>query len=132
MHQEPTPEALACTCAHVADDRKADAIVVLNVGKTAFFTDHFVIATGRNARQIRAIAEEILRRLKDMDRLPIGTEGDAESGWVLLDLGEVVVHLLSPEARALYDLELLWGEAPRLPWQDTEPLEDIAESRDHA
>ncbi|MFO7958405.1 MAG: ribosome silencing factor [Candidatus Brocadiia bacterium] len=127
---EPTPEALACTCAHLADERKAEAIVVLNVGKTAFFTDYFVIATGRNERQIKAIAEQVRLRVKRMDHPLIGTEGSAESGWVLIDLGDVIVHLFNPETRELYDLELLWGEAPRLPWQDREPLEDAADTGD--
>jgi len=126
---EPTPQALACTCAHVADERKAERIVVLNVGKTAFFTDYFVIATGRNERQIKAIAEGIRRRVKRMDYPLVGTEGNAGSGWVLIDLGNVVMHLFNPQTRELYDLELLWGEAPRLPWQDYESLEDISDSR---
>ncbi len=116
------PGTLACTCAHVADERKAEQIVVLQVGQLAFFTDYFVIATGRNERQIRAIADEIRARMKAAGRHVVGIEGTAESGWLLIDLGEAVVHLFSPRARELYDLELLWGQAPETQWQQVEPL----------
>ncbi|MGD2175407.1 MAG: ribosome silencing factor [Candidatus Brocadiaceae bacterium] len=115
-------EALACTCARLADERKAEDIVVLNVGPQAFFTDYFVIATGRNERQIQAIADEVVHRMKGLDHAILGVEGEAESGWVLIDLGEVIVHLFETATRALYDLELLWGEAPRTAWQDAEAL----------
>jgi ribosome-associated protein len=114
--------AVACTCAHVADERKADDIVVLDVRRMAFFTDYFVIATGRNERQIRAIANQVLLRMKDLGQPLVGREGQADSGWVLIDLGSVIVHLFSPAARDLYDLELLWGAADRVAWQQAEPL----------
>lgn len=115
-------EALACTCAHLADEHKADDVTVLHVGPIAFFTDYFVIATGRNPRQIRAIAEEVRIRARELERPVLGVEGQAEAGWVLIDLGGVIVHLFDPEARDLYDLELLWGEAARTAWQEAEPL----------
>jgi ribosome-associated protein len=109
--------AIACTCARLADERKAEQIVVLEVGQLAFFTDYFVIATGRNERQIRAIAQEIRNRMKEQGQEIVGVEGEPDSGWVLIDLGQTVVHLFDPEARSLYDLELLWGSAPRTQWQ---------------
>jgi ribosome-associated protein len=119
---EKNVEAVACTCAHLADERKAENIVVLEVGVLAFFTDYFVIATGRNERQMQAIAEEIRQKAGQMARQVLGVEGETASGWVLIDLGDVVIHLFSPEARRLYDLELLWGEAPRAEWQAVAPL----------
>jgi ribosome-associated protein len=119
---ENSSEAIACTCAHLADERKADDIVVLEVGPMAYFTEYFVIATGRNERQINAISQEIVHQARDLGSEVLGTEGDASSGWLLIDLGDVVVHLFTPKARELYDLELLWGEAPRTDWQETEPL----------
>ena len=115
-------EALACNCARLADEHKAEDILVLNVGELAYFTDYFVIATGRNPRQIKAIAEEIRAQTKAAHHPTTGTEGDPESGWVLIDLGDTIVHLFSPEARRLYDLELLWGAASRVDWQQPEPL----------
>jgi ribosome-associated protein len=115
-------EAVACTCAHLADERKADDIVVLEVGPLAFFTDYFVIATARNERQIRAIADQVLHEMEALGQPVIGVEGAADAGWVLIDLADTVVHLFSPDARRNYDLELLWGEARRADWQHVEPL----------
>ena len=115
-------EALACTCAHVADERMADQIVVLHVGPLTFLADYFVIATGRNERQIGAITGRVQSRAKDLGARILGVEGEPGSGWVLIDLGDVVVHLFSGEARRLYDLELLWGEAARVNWQEVQPL----------
>jgi ribosome-associated protein len=117
-----TEAVLAGTCAHVADERKAEDIVVLAVTDLAYFTDYFVIATGRNQRQIEAIAREVRTRTKSHGRQVLGVEGSAESGWMLIDLGGTIVHIFSPQAREMYDLELLWGQAPRLDWQDVEPL----------
>jgi ribosome-associated protein len=121
-------EAVACTCAHLADERKADDIVVMEVGPLAFFTEYFVIATGRNERQLRAIAEQVLHEMRALGHAVIGIEGEADSGWVLIDLGDVVVHLFSPEARNMYDLELLWGEAPRTEWRGVEPLTGVTQA----
>jgi len=120
--EENDVEALACTWAHLADERKAEDIVVLKVGELVFFTDYFVIATGRNERQLNAIAEEIRHQARRLGCTIVGIEGDAASGWILIDLGEWVVHLFSREARQLYDLELLWGEAPGVDWQLATPL----------
>jgi ribosome-associated protein len=110
---------LACLCARLADERKAEDILVLNVGPVASFTDYFVIATGRNERQIKAIADEVTHTIKHLHGPLLGTEGDARAGWVLIDLGDTIVHLFSPEARHLYDLELLWGEAQTVDWHVT-------------
>ncbi len=117
-----TARAVACTCALLADEKKGEGILVLHVGPLTSFTDYFVIATGRNERQIQAIAEAIRLRAKELDYPILGIEGEAGSGWVLIDLGDVVVHLFNPEARRLYDLELLWGEADEAGWQEAEPL----------
>ena len=113
---------IACTCAHLADERKAEHIVVLNVGRLTFFTDYFVIATARNERQIKAISDEARLRMRALRVGMIGVEGLPASGWVLIDLGDVVVHLFNRETRLVYDLELLWGEAPRTQWQSVQPL----------
>lgn len=116
------PEAVACTCAHLADEHKAESIVVLNVSRIAFFTDYFVIATGRNDRHLKAVSGEIQTSMKAFSQPAVGIEGTPQSGWVLIDLGGAVIHLFSPAARALYDLELLWGEAPRVDWHHVAPL----------
>ena len=117
-----TARTVACTCALLADEKKAEEILVLHVGPLTAFTDYFVIATGQNDRQIQAIAESIRQRAKKIEQPILGIEGEAEAGWVLIDLGGVVVHLFNPEARKLYDLELLWGEADETGWQEAEAL----------
>jgi ribosome-associated protein len=115
-------EALACTCAHVADERKAEKVIVLRVEPLTFVADYFVIATGLNERQIGAIVAHVRARTEQVGHKAIGVEGEPESGWVLVDLGDVVVHVFNPEARRLYDLELLWGEAEHVGWEDVQPL----------
>jgi ribosome-associated protein len=115
-------EALACTCARVADERKAEQIVVLHVEPLTFVTGYFVIVTGLNERQIGAIVSQVRGRAEQIGHKAIGVEGAPDSGWVLIDLGDVVVHVFSPEARRLYDLELLWGEAQHVAWQQVPPL----------
>ena len=112
--------SLAGACARLAEERLADDVLVLDVGDVAFFTGYFVIATGRNERQIDAIAGAIRSAMKKQGHAIVGTEGDAASGWILIDLAEAIVHIFSPEARSLYDLELLWGQAPRVDWQNVE------------
>ncbi|NLW49976.1 MAG: ribosome silencing factor [Candidatus Brocadiaceae bacterium] len=116
-------EALACTCAHVADERKAEQVVVLHVEPLTFVSDYFVIATGLNERQIAAIATQVRQRAARLGHRVIGVEGEADCGWVLIDLGDVVVHVFTKEARRLYDLELLWGEAEHVDWQGVAPIE---------
>ena len=78
-------------------------------------TDHFVICTGRNDRQVKTIADEVEDRLRvECGIKPIGREGVAEARWILLDFADVVVHIFQPEERDFYRLERLWGDAPRL------------------
>ena len=77
-------------------------------------TDVFVIATGTSRRHVKTLAEEIEASLKLLDRRPLRREGVEEGNWVLLDFGDLVVHLFDEETRAYYDLERLWRDAPRL------------------
>ena len=106
---------LAVIAAEAASNKKADDIVALNVADLLVVTDYFVIATGNTNIQVRAIAGEIEDQLRDRaDVKPIGREGETEAKWVLLDYGDVVVHVFQPEERAFYRLEKLWGDAPRL------------------
>ena len=83
-------------------------------------TDYFVIATGRTNIQVRAIADEVEEQLRERGgEKPIGREGAGEDKWVLLDYGDVVVHVFQPEERDFYRLEKLWGDAPRLELPDS-------------
>jgi ribosome-associated protein len=103
--------------AQIADDYKADDIIVLDVRGRLYLTDYFVLASGTNPRQLRAIAEEILRETKLARIRLLGAEGLPVSRWVLLDYGDVIVHLFEPTTRAFYDLEMLWGDSPRVVWR---------------
>ena len=106
---------LSVIAAEAASDKKADDIVALNVAELLVVTDYFVIATGNTNIQVRAIAGEIEDKLRDRAGVkPIGREGETEARWVLLDYGDIVVHVFQPEERAFYRLEKLWGDAPRL------------------
>jgi len=95
-------------------DRKALDPVVLDVRQVTSFADTFVILGGRSDRQVRAIAEEIRRRLKLAGEAPLGVEGLGEDRWILIDAGDVVVHVFDPDTRAHYALERLWSDAPVL------------------
>ena len=105
-------EMLAREIAARAADKKADDLVVLAMGGAVSYTDFFVLATGANVRQTRAIADEIQLRLKP--RRPARVEGERGGEWILLDFIDVVVHVFTPAARDFYRLEALWGDVPRL------------------
>lgn len=80
-------------------------------------TEVFVIATGGSRRQVLTLAEEVSTQMKTEDRSPLRTEGQDEASWVLVDFGDVVVHLFQEDPRHYYDLERLWGDAPRIEWE---------------
>lgn len=95
------------------DDRQAEDIVLLDIRPVSLITDYFVIATGETRRQITAVVESIIEKIRELEgQKPLAVEGTAESGWVVLDYGGVVVHIFAPEERAYYNLEGLWREAP--------------------
>ena len=96
-----------------AEDKQATDLVVLNLEKAAGFTDFFLICTGGNPRQVRAIADGIEEALRIDGVKPTYLEGYDRSEWVLLDYFDFVVHVFSPETRVFYDLERLWGNAER-------------------
>lgn len=105
-------------CAHVAGEKKAEEIVVLNVGELVPITDYFVIATVQNRRQMRAVSDEIRQRIKAAAHGVPHTEGEGDQRWLLLDYGSVVVHLFDRESRGYYDLDSLWADASRIAWAD--------------
>lgn len=99
--------------ARVASSKKASDVVVLDMGTTVFYTDYFLICSGANVRQTRAIAEEVQRRLRERHVRPARVEGEREGEWILLDYLDVVVHVFTPAARDFYRLEALWRDVPR-------------------
>jgi ribosome-associated protein len=102
--------ALARLAAEACDDRKAVDIRLIRVEDVTSLADWFVICSGLSDVQVRAIARSVEERLEeDASRLPLRREGQREGRWVLLDYGEVIVHVLLPEERSFYDLESFWG-----------------------
>ncbi len=108
--------------AAAADDKLAGDIVIIDVGAVLAITDHFLIASGRNARQVRAIAEEIEEQLTLLGGPdPLRVEGRDEYQWLLMDYGDFIVHVFDGATREYYDLERLWSDQPRVPWAPSAP-----------
>ncbi|HET9091720.1 MAG TPA: ribosome silencing factor [Acidimicrobiales bacterium] len=99
-----------------AASKTPEPTVVIDVGDLLAITDYFVVTSGSNDRQVRAIAEEVERRVKQGPggRGPKTVEGLDDARWILMDYGDFVVHVFVEETRRFYDLERLWGDAPRL------------------
>jgi ribosome-associated protein len=106
---------LALLCRKLADDKKADDLLVLDVRGISSITDYFVLASGSSEPHLRAISEEIMGKLKeDHGVCPRAKDGTLQTGWLVLDFFDVIVHVMRGEVRERYDLENLWGDAPRL------------------
>jgi ribosome-associated protein len=97
-----------------AEDRQAVDLAVLDLRKAAGFTDYFVICSGTNVRQVRAIADAIIDALAGDGARPAHIEGYDRSEWILLDYFDFIVHVFAPETRLFYGLERLWGSAERV------------------
>ena len=117
--QELTPEALADLVAGVLDDLKAQSVLRLDVRHLTSMTDMMIIATGRSARHVRAVAQALVERCEASGLVPLGIEGEDAGEWVLVDLGDVIVHIMLPKVRDFYALEKLWDIAPRQGTGDT-------------
>lgn len=108
-------ESLARQLAAIADSKKAEDLVVLDMRGLVAYTDFLVICTARSERQAKAIVDEVRVRVKrETGLLPGGVDGGGDAGWTILDYLDCVLHVFTPEARQRYALEELWHEAPRL------------------
>lgn len=108
------PHALALRIARIADDLKAQDIVLLNVADAVGYADWFVLVTGNTDRQTKAVHDAVLKEIKDDERLiPKRVEGVTEATWILMDYLDVVVHIFTPDARDFYRLDRLYGDVPR-------------------
>ncbi|MGZ6142896.1 MAG: ribosome silencing factor [Myxococcales bacterium] len=104
----------AVAAARAAQEKKAEEVVVLDLRGVSGYTDFLVIGSGTSDRQIEAIADSVEKELKAQGHRVVGSEGQRGGRWVLLDFGDVVVHVFHRDERAHYDLEGLWADAPRI------------------
>ena len=110
------------TAAQAALERKATNVVRIDVGEIIGITDHFLLFSARNDRQLAAVCEEIEDQLREQHGCKrLAREGDPANGWVVIDYGDYVVHGFVTESRDLYALDRLWSDAPSHQWQDDEP-----------
>jgi ribosome-associated protein len=105
---------LALLCRTLADNKKAEDILVLDVRKISSVTDYFVIASGTSEPHLRAISDEITEGVAREAETRPRTDGSLAGGWLVMDYFDVIVHIMRAEVRERYDLESLWGDAPRV------------------
>jgi ribosome-associated protein len=111
-------ETVAIVAARAADDKQGSNILVLNVGDVLAITEMFVVVSASNSRQLRTIANEVTAKIREeSDRPLLRSEGMAEQQWVLLDYGDVVVHIFSEDIREFYEIERLYQDVPVVDWQ---------------
>ncbi len=109
----------AIEIARIADDKKADEVLVLHVGEVLGITEYFVLSGASNPRLVGAIADEVTSQMRERyGRSPIRTEGIREQMWVLVDYGDVVVHVFAEETRRFYEIERLYKDVPKVEWQE--------------
>jgi len=106
--------AIAKMAASAAEDKKAKDMVILKLGNLTIIADYFVIISGDSMPQLKAISNSIMRKLKKQNIRLLHYEGKPETGWILLDYGDVIVHIFSSEKREFYNLEYIWQEAKKI------------------
>jgi len=99
---------------NAALERKAEELVILKVGELSSFADYFVICSGNSDRQIQGLAAHIGQKLKKAGIFPLGIEGERSGSWILMDYGDVIIHIFYKPVREFYDIEGLWSDAPRM------------------
>ena len=106
---------LALLCRDLAENKKAEDIVILEVRELSSVTDYFVIASGTSEPHLRAIVDEVMDKLRDEHNLrPRAVDGTLQTAWLVLDYFDVIMHVMRQDVRDRYDLETLWGDAPRV------------------
>lgn len=113
-HRDKSGLEIAQACAEIADDNKAEDIVLLDVQGLSSFTDYFVIMSGRSTRHVQGLADKIEGAMRSKRISSTNSEGLQEGVWVLLDFDEVIVHIFYAETRKFYDLDGLWHDATRI------------------
>src|SRR5689334_12211298 len=112
---EMDSKKLAQLCWEYADNKKAENTVILDVRELSSVTDYFVICSGSSEPHLRAISDEIAHRLRtEQDMRPRAVDGTLQTAWIVMDYFDVIVHVMKQDVREKYDLEALWGDAPRV------------------
>src|SRR3954463_6617541 len=115
MLREMDSKKLALLCRELADNRKAEDIVILDVRAISSVTDYFVIASGTSEPHLRAIVDEITDKLRDDHNVRAkAVDGTLQTAWIVMDFFDVIVHVMRGDVRERYDLESLWGDAPKV------------------
>jgi ribosome-associated protein len=111
-----TIEQLVFLAADAADDRKAGDMTLIKIGEVSTLADYLLIVSGFSKVQLRAISGSIIDKIEaEFNRLPLRTEGQDRGGWILLDYGDAIVHIMMPEQREFYNLEAFWGHGEIVP-----------------
>ena len=116
---------LALSAAAAASDKKATDIRIIDIGDLLGITDFFVLVSASNERQLATVAEEVERKGAESGRKPKRREGTKDTGWMLLDYGDVVVHAFTTEQREYYGLERLWSDAPIVPFEAAASVDTV-------
>ena len=114
----PSVPALLANVHEALAELKAKDVVEIDVRGKSSVADYMVVASGTSTRHVKSSADEVVRFAKKLGVMPLGVEGEREAEWVLVDLGDVIVHVMLPRVRELYLLERLWGDDRRAPSQD--------------
>jgi len=112
---------LAIAAARALDENKCEHVLVLDVRQLSQITDYLVIASGTSERQLRTAAAKAVEAGEELGERAFGGSRERSATWVVIDFIDVVIHIFEPETRALYDLEMLWGEAPSVDWAEGLP-----------
>ncbi len=110
-------KARALSAAAFADEKHAGNVTVIYIGALSSVADYIVVCDGASDRQVKATADFIIDEMKGMDARPLGVEGMETARWVLIDYGDVVVHVFHEPVRENFDIEGLWADAPRVPFE---------------
>ena len=108
----PAPDAVRDLILRSLDDDQAEATVTIDLAGKTSFADYMIIASGRSTRQVASMAQHLLERLKAAGVASVEIEGLPQADWVLVDAGDVIVHLFRPEVRSFYNIEKMWGVEP--------------------
>src|SRR5688572_28151794 len=125
----PATDVLLKTVHAAVEELKAKDVVEIDVRGKSSVTDYMVIASGTSTRHVKSIADEVVKFAKNLDVMPLGVEGEREAEWVLVDLGDVVVHVMLPRVREFYALERLWTVGDQPPREFEDEVETDAEQR---